>query len=339
MKLLTVAIPCYNSAAYMNKCIDSLLTGGEDVEILIIDDGSVKDNTADIADEYQEKYPTIIRAIHQPNKGHGGAVNTGIANATGLFYKVVDSDDWVDQEAYKAVLDTLRDFVQKEEIPDLLLSNYVYEKEGAKRKKVMRYTDIFPAGKIFGWDDMKRIPVTKYVLMHSMIVRTQLLRDVKLELPEHTFYVDNIFAFVPFSMIQKMYYLDVDLYRYYIGRPDQSVNESVMIKRIEQQLKVNQLMIDYMHQYRGLKGKQRKYLIHYLSIIMTVSSAMLIRSGTPEALKKKKELWKRLKASDIRAYRNCRFAITGIMTNLHGHFGKWLFTAVYKMAQKLFGFN
>ncbi|MCQ2501636.1 MAG: glycosyl transferase, partial [Lachnospiraceae bacterium] len=226
-----------------------------------------------------------------------------------------------------------------EEIPDLLLSNYVYEKEGAKRKKVMRYTDIFPAGKIFGWDDMKRIPVTKYVLMHSMIVRTQLLRDVKLELPEHTFYVDNIFAFVPFSMIQKMYYLDVDLYRYYIGRPDQSVNESVMIKRIEQQLKVNQLMIDYMHQYRGLKGKQRKYLIHYLSIIMTVSSAMLIRSGTPEAIKKKKELWKRLKASDIRAYRNCRFAITGILTNLHGHLGKGLFTAFYKMAQKLFGFN
>ncbi|MCQ2501065.1 MAG: glycosyltransferase, partial [Lachnospiraceae bacterium] len=131
MKLLTVAIPCYNSASYMGKCIDSLLIGGEEVEILIIDDGSVKDNTAEIADEYQEKYPTIIKAIHQPNKGHGGAVNTGIAHATGLFYKVVDSDDWVDEEAYKKVLDTLRTFSETEEIPDLLLSNYVYEKEGA----------------------------------------------------------------------------------------------------------------------------------------------------------------------------------------------------------------
>ncbi|MDO4490095.1 MAG: glycosyltransferase family 2 protein [Lachnospiraceae bacterium] len=339
MKLLTIAIPCYNSSAYMRNCIESLLPGGEEVEILIVDDGSVKDNTAEIADEYQERYPTIVKAIHQPNKGHGGAVNTGMANATGLYFKVVDSDDWVDPEAYSAILDTLRGFVENEETPDLLLSNYVYEKEGAKRKKVMRYPDMFPKNKIFGWDELKRIPMTKYVLMHSMIVRTQLLRDVKLQLPEHTFYVDNLFAFVPYSMIQTMYYLDVDFYRYYIGRPDQSVNESVMIGRIEQQLKVNKLMIQYMHSCRGLKGKQRRYMIHYLSIIMTVSSAMLIRSGKPEALKKKKELWRMLKKSDIRAYRNCRYAATGIFTNLPGKPGRLVFQVMYKGAQKLFGFN
>ena len=54
MKILSIAIPCYNSAAYMRRCIDSLLPGGEDVEILIVDDGSTKDNTAEIADEYEE---------------------------------------------------------------------------------------------------------------------------------------------------------------------------------------------------------------------------------------------------------------------------------------------
>ncbi len=339
MKLLTVAIPCYNSAAYMRNCIESLLTGGEEVEILIVDDGSAKDNTAEIADEYQEKYPSVIRAIHQPNKGHGGAVNTGIANASGLFFKVVDSDDWVDQDAYKAILDTLRSFTEGDEIPDLLLSNYVYEKEGAKRKKVMRYPEMFPKNKIFGWDEMKRIPATKYVLMHSMTVRTQLLRDVNLELPEHTFYVDNLFAFIPFSMIQRMYYLDVDFYRYYIGRPDQSVHESVMIGRIEQQLRVNRLMIRYMHKCRGLKGNQRRYMIHYLSIIMAVSSAMLIRSGKPEALDQKKELWEYLKKSDVRAYRNCRYSITGIFTNLPGPVGRQIFQVLYKIVQKVFGFN
>ena len=94
MKLLSIAIPCYNSEAYMEKCIQSLLPGGDEVEILVIDDGS-KDRTAEIADEYQEKYPNIVRAIHQPNLGHGGAVNTGIHNAQGLYFKVVDSDDWV----------------------------------------------------------------------------------------------------------------------------------------------------------------------------------------------------------------------------------------------------
>ena len=61
MKLLTFAIPCYNSEAYMEKCIESLLPGGDDVEILIVDDGS-HDRTAEIADAYEKKYPGIIRA-------------------------------------------------------------------------------------------------------------------------------------------------------------------------------------------------------------------------------------------------------------------------------------
>ena len=56
MKLLSIAIPCYNAQEYMRKCIESLLVGGEDVEILVVDDGS-KDNTAEIADEYEREYP------------------------------------------------------------------------------------------------------------------------------------------------------------------------------------------------------------------------------------------------------------------------------------------
>ena len=107
MKLLSFAIPCYNSEKYMEKCIDSILIGGEDVEILIVNDGS-KDRTAEIADAYEAKYPTICRAIHQENGGHGEAVNAGIRNATGRYFKVVDSDDWVDPDAYRAILSKLR---------------------------------------------------------------------------------------------------------------------------------------------------------------------------------------------------------------------------------------
>ena len=113
MKLLSVAIPCYNSAAYMRNCIESLLPGGDEVEILIVDDGSTKDNTAEIADEYERNYPGICRAIHQENGGHGEAVNAGLRNATGIYYKVVDSDDWVNEEAYMEVLDTLTEREEK----------------------------------------------------------------------------------------------------------------------------------------------------------------------------------------------------------------------------------
>ena len=122
----------------MGKCIESLLKGGEDVEILIVDDGSTKDNTAEIADEYAAKYPDIIKAIHKENGGHGSAVNAGIENASGLYFKVVDSDDWVQEEAYKKILDTLRDIAGGDKALDMLVSNFVYEKEGEKRKKIMR---------------------------------------------------------------------------------------------------------------------------------------------------------------------------------------------------------
>lgn len=98
MKLLSIAVPCYNSEDYMRHCIETLLPGGEDVEIIIVDDGSTKDRTAEIADEYAAKYPGIVKAVHQENGGHGEAVNTGLRNATGLYFKVVDSDDWLDTE-------------------------------------------------------------------------------------------------------------------------------------------------------------------------------------------------------------------------------------------------
>ena len=138
MKLLSIAIPCYNSEAYMEKCIESLLKGGEEVEILVVNDGS-SDRTAEIADAYAEKYPTIIKAIHQENGGHGEAVNAGIRNATGLYFKVVDSDDWVNEEAYKQILKTLEELTKGPKTLDMLISNFVYEKQGASKKKVMQY--------------------------------------------------------------------------------------------------------------------------------------------------------------------------------------------------------
>lgn len=338
MKLLSVAIPCYNSQDYMEHCIETLLAGGEDVEILIVDDGS-KDRTAEIADSYAEKYPTIVKAIHQENGGHGEAVNTGIRNATGLYFKVVDSDDWVEEEAYKKILDTLRELSGGKEALDMLVSNFVYEKEGAKHKKVMKYTGILPENKIFSWDDAKRFRKGRYILMHSVIYRTQLLRECGLELPKHTFYVDNIFVYVPLPYVKHMYYLDVDFYRYFIGREDQSVNEKVMIKRIDQQIKVNKIMIEAVELWKLPNRKLRKYMFNYLEIITVVSTIMCIRSGTQENLEKKRELWKYIKEYDIRLFHHLRNGIMGQAMNLPGKGGRKISVAAYKISQKVVGFN
>ena len=337
MKLLTFAIPCYNSQDYMEKCIDSILVGGEDVEILIIDDGS-KDRTAEIADDYAKRYPTIVKAIHQENGGHGEAVNAGIRNASGIYFKVVDSDDWGDEFAYLQILDKLRELVGSENNLDMLLANYVYEKEGAKHKKVMRQTG-FPRDEVFTWSDIRHFYKGHYILMHSVIYRTQLLRKCGLKLPKHTFYVDNIYVYKPLPFVKTMYYMDVDFYRYYIGRDDQSVNEKVMIGRIDQQIKVNKIMLDDVDLWSVKNPKCRKYMFNYLEIITVVTTVMLLRSGTRENLEKKRELWKYIKEKDIRLFHKLRHGIMGNTMNLPGKSGRKISIAAYRISQKVVGFN
>lgn len=339
MKLLSIAIPCYNSAAYMEHCISTLLPGGDEVEILIVDDGSVKDNTAEIADAYQRRYPGICRAIHQENGGHGSAVCTGLKNASGIFFKVVDSDDWVDETAYRKVLDTLRKFVQAGEQLDMLISNFVYEKEGVTHKKVMSYRHVLPTETLIGWDGIGHFLPGQYILMHSVIYRTQLLRDCNLELPTHTFYVDNIFVYQPLPHVKLLYYLDVNFYRYFIGRDDQSVNENVMIGRIDQQIRVTKLMLGYYDPYQIEAPKLRRYMILYLEIMMTICSILAIKSGTEENYEKKKEIWEYLKKQNLHLYLRLRWGFLGQSMNLPGKGGRKLSITGYQIVQKFYGFN
>ncbi len=341
MKLLSIAVPCYNSAAYMRKCIDSLLPGGEDVEIIIVNDGS-SDSTPDIAEEYRERFPGIIKVVNKENGGHGSAVNAGIEHARGLYFKVVDSDDWVSQSAYIRILDKIKELLKGGKSIDMFISNYVYEKGGEKRKKVSKDSHTLPEEKIFTGKGVRHFRVGQYILMHSVIYRTNLLRDCGLKLPEHTFYVDNIFVFNPLPYVKTMYYMNVNFYRYFIGRDDQSVNEQVMISRIDQQIKVNKLLVDYYIAERQkilTNGKVRKYMVNYLDIITTVSSVLLIRSEQEENLEKKKELWQYIKTKDKVLWIRLRMGILGNAMNLPGKLGRKISVDGYKICQRIFHFN
>lgn len=202
MKLITFAVPCYNSENYMCQCIDSLLTGGEDVEIIIVNDGS-SDGTAGIADKYAEQYPSIVRAVHKENGGHGSGVNKGMEAASGLYYKVVDSDDWLDGDALRVLLETIRKHLREKRLPDLYLTNFVYEKVYNGTRFVRSFKGNFPKKEIFGWEQVKRFRTSSVLLMHSLVYRTDKLRASNTVLPEHTFYVDNIFAYKPVALYGK----------------------------------------------------------------------------------------------------------------------------------------
>jgi glycosyltransferase involved in cell wall biosynthesis len=340
-KLITFAVPCYNSAAYMDHCVETLLQGGEDIEIILVDDGSTKDDTPAICDKYAQQYPDIVKVIHQENGGHGEGVNQGIRNASGLYYKVVDSDDWVDVPALHQALDKLRFFAAQPEPLDLFICNYVYEHVEDQTQKVMRYTNVFPEEKVFTWGDIGRFRPSQYLLMHSVIYRTQLLRDCGLELPKHTFYVDNIFVYQPLPFVKSIYYMDVDLYRYFIGRSDQSVNEKVMVGRVDQQVRVTKLMIGC-HDLRQVRTEQKKlgrYMFNYLSMMMTISSLFLIIDGSPAALGKKTELWEYLRTVDVGVFHKMKYRALSAVTNIPGYQGRKLSVSLYRLARRIYKFN
>lgn len=327
----------------MENCVSSLVVGGDEVEVLVVDDGS-SDRTAEIADELEAEYPGIVRAIHQPNKGHGGAVNTGIENASGLYFKVVDSDDKVKASAFKTILDKLRENKDAEEKIDLLISNFVYDKEGQAHKKVMEYRKVLPVNRMFSWDEAKRFRKGQYILMHSVIYRTQLLRECGLRLPEHCFYVDNIYVFNPMPSVKNLYYLDVNFYYYFIGRDDQSVNEEVMIGRLDQQSRVNRIMFDFFSDSVAegrikMKSPLYRYMYNYLEIITTITSVLAIISDDPQKIAIKDDLWEYLSEKDHELYLKLRRGIFGTVVHLPGRVGKRVVSTGYGIARNIFGFN
>ncbi len=336
-KLITFAVPCYNSAAYMDHCVQTLLSGGKDVEIILVDDGSTKDDTPAICDRYAAEYPDIVRVIHQENGGHGEGVNQGIRNATGEYYKVVDSDDWLDELALQKVLNKLREFVSKGHPLDMMIANYVYEHVEDGTRKVMDYKNVFPVNKVFTWKDVGRFGLSQYLLMHSVIYRTQMLRDSGVELPKHTFYVDNIFVYQPLPFVKTLYYMDVDLYRYFIGRADQSVQQDVMVSRVDQQVRVTRIIIDA-HDLNAVKAKRPKlgkYMFRYLSMMMTISSIFLMLDGSEEKMRTKDELWAYLKEHDEKLWRKVKYASLAMC----GNWPKGLTLTGYRIVRKIYKFN
>ncbi|WP_276621884.1 glycosyl transferase [Sharpea azabuensis] len=253
------------------------------------------------------------------------------------YFKVLDSDDWFDPDALKQVIRTLKSF-EADEL-DMMIVNYIYDKPSENSQHVIKYTNCMPVGRLFRWYDMKHFLPSQNILMHSVIYRTAMLRESGLKLPAHTFYVDNLFVYEPLPYVKTMYYLDVDLYHYFIGREDQSVNEKVMIGRIDQQIKVNKRMIDAVDVTKLKSRKMRKYMIHYLTMITTVTTVLLVKSGTEENLAKRDELWSYLKTTRPELYKRVRRTALGTAMQLRGKAGNKILSTGYTIAQKIFHFN
>ena len=340
MKLITFTVPCYNSQAYMDKCIQSLLPAGDDAEIILVDDGST-DNTGAIADRYAAEHPDLVRVIHQPNGGHGEGVNQGLRHAEGLYFKVVDSDDWLDGEALQQLMALLRQMRQSPAPVDLIVCNYVYEHVEDNTRHEVRYERVMPICQAFGWEQLGRLNAAQFITMHGVVYRTGVLRQAGITLPKHTFYVDNIYVYQPLPSVKALYYLDVDLYRYFIGRADQSVTEENIIKRIDQQILVTKILADS-HDLEALAKENHRlarYMTHYLSIMLMICTIYLLLSGTEEHMRMKDELWVWLKQNHPATYRHMRYNSANVVFLLRGRLGRKFLLFCYRLIRKKYKFN
>lgn len=338
--LISFIIPCYNSADYMDRCIDSCLNAldaTDRFEVIVVDDGSLEDNTFEIAKEYEKKYPGLVKALTKENGGHGSAINAGLEVARGEYIKVVDSDDWLDKPALMSVMSTLKKFKKKK--PDLFITNFVYENQKKYHKKRVHFENVFPLRAIFKWENIGVFLVDQYLLMHNVMYRRKVLVDCGLELPENMFYVDNIYVFQPLPYVKTLYYDNVNLYRYFIGREDQSINEDVMISRIDQHIFICKTMTGMLMDAPRMDKKCEKYMFKYLSIMYQIATILLLVAGTDEHLQKKKELWKWFSRTDKRLYARMRFHPFGIIINLPGQSARKMLIKAYHGLGKYIGFN
>lgn len=238
MKILTIVVPTYNMEKYINKNLDSFIDSRilDDIEVLIVNDGST-DGTESIARSYVEKFPKTFFLINKKNGGHGSAVNCGIKNASGKYFKIVDADDWVDTESLVNFVERL-----KSVDVDLFLTNYqtvdinnnkiiVYKFKDNTYNKTYNVFEATKNGNLFP--------------MHSLCYRASILKENNISLQEGIYYVDEEFNVLPFVYVRNIYFYDVVLYNYLIGNCNQSTSVENQVRRIDHKIKIIKRLIDY----------------------------------------------------------------------------------------------
>ena len=243
MKLLSFIVPSYNCRDFLSKCIDSMLCPEilDKLDIIIVNDGS-SDDTAAVAQSYCDRYPDSVRLISQQNRGHGGALNTGCAAASGKYLKVIDADDWVETENLPAFLDALESCQS-----DVVLTHHYTRNISTGETKCWKsYPHTF--GKALTMEQIMAAPNDYFrsLTFHGITYRADFYRREGISLSEHIFYEDQEYSTIPCCSAESIICLDLFIYNYRIGDVNQSVSEANQLKRLSHsQAVMDSLLAEY----------------------------------------------------------------------------------------------
>lgn len=255
-KVLSVSVAAYNAQDFLRKCLDSFVEVKQHdlLEILVVDDGS-KDHTKEIAEEYVEKYPDFIRLIAKENGGHGSTINAALEKAKGKYFRVIDSDDWVDPSDMDALLDYLKDAKT-----DMVLGDYREVYPDHSREVDVHHN--YEYYKTYDFNDMDpKFPFA----MHSICILTDKLKVLGRKIPEHCFYADNFYVYNVVRAADTISFVPGCVYQYRLGREGQSVSIEGWYKHIEDLLKIEQALLDYYeHQDKRLIEDSKKEFLYQI---------------------------------------------------------------------------
>ena len=252
-KILSVSIAAYNATCCINKCIDSFIKSKyiNDIELLVVDDGST-DNIKEVMTPYLERYGDSIRLISKENGGHGSTINTSIVNCTGKYYKVVDADDWVETDN----LDKLIEYLKISDV-DLVLNPY-YEVNPQNEKKL---SVALSTNMDFFDKRIEDISKDVFLAMHSMTIKSDVVKKVGPIIDEKCFYVDTEYVVFSIEYINTVSSFSYPIYDYLVGTSNQSMNKANLEKRRNQQLRVVERLTEFFNRIEKTVSKEKRYLL------------------------------------------------------------------------------
>ena len=320
-KVLTIVIPTYNVEKYLSRCLDSLLFDErimDDLEIIIVNDGS-KDGSLEIAKKHEKKFK-CIKVIDKENGGHGSTINAGLKIATGKYFRVIDSDDWVNIDEFNRYVKDLK----KLDV-DLVLTNFAREYVYNSKQIVYEYPKELKYNQIYNLVDFDfTILKDDYFYMATSTIKTKILQDMKLHLDEKTFYVDMEYNIFPIKYINSLIYLDYDIYRYFIGRPEQSISQGGFVNHRKDHEKVLKKLIDY-YENEDISQNKKAYIKKIL--LLTLDSHYIIYCYSPidknmrnEMKKEIRDFTKYLKNTSIDLYNSITNKYFFIKANIKTNF-------------------
>lgn len=264
MKLLTIAMPSYNVEKYIRKGLDSMVGIDSRLEIIVVNDGSV-DSTEQIVQEYVDKYPDQVRLINKENGGHGSGINAAMQQATGRYFKVIDSDDWIISDNLVPLLDRL----EKTDADAVLTAYHTVHmvsgnviaypcqcKYADQEINMTQLMEVFPE-------------VSACCTFHGLMYRTEMYRNAGIRLSEGVFYEDQEYSTLPFAHVEKVLILPIYFYQYLIGNGNQSVAFHNQVKRISHLETVLRHMLSYRAAHAPLSDDAEAYFMNHLSVVAT----------------------------------------------------------------------